>query len=253
MNIEGYHPLVKQHVDAYRAAIEAVYFSTYPKPCIDSDDSEGIAGSLAKYIQGINRAPNDFMAGFLKPGAVPFERQFQFSTVSGRENSAYHPGGKNEGWFYLDSNHSLFMGFSDAESGYTYFAVGSFISGKHGRNAYSCNFPIINQLQGVDLRSYGQDNGRYFKFATARNLMSRYRWEKALVALIVDWAQSEQIHSVYLLPGSLNRYFHKSRIKPEFAESLYMHYDVTAKRMGFRLQQNGLYGIYLPAGNKATV
>lgn len=221
--------------ECYRAAIEAAHFSAYPSPLINLDDPEQVADSLARYVEKVNKDPNAFMERFLKPEEVPAAGEFNFSSVENNAGHIYYPAEEDAGWFMHYADISLFMGFRDTKGSQIYFAAGSFACGR-GAGESTSVFPVIGKLQGADLRTYFRAANQEVKYAAAKDLMSRCKWEEAILSLILEWATEQQIHSVYLLQNNSRRY--DPNRGPEYNE--------TVKRMGFRLVQNGLYGIYLP-------
>ena len=59
------------------------------------------------------------------------------------------------------------------------------------------------------------------------------RWERMLVQIVVDWARKECFDRVEILPAKQSRWTDKAPL-----ERLYVRYDVTAKRCGFRYDKN---------------
>jgi len=99
--------------------------------------------------------------------------------------------------------------------------------------------PIIVQIQGPADWSYDA----YRKYKDAKRILGTLRWEKALVTIVLGWAERNRIPAVYLLPSLLNKYRDPDNYSgPDNRnKKLFMRYDVTAKRMGFELQENGLF------------
>ncbi len=63
------------------------------------------------------------------------------------------------------------------------------------------------------------------------------RWEKLFIQLVIDWAFTHGYSRVGIIQAKDHKYFIRTR-----ANDLYVRYDVTAKRCGFKLDdQSGIY------------
>ena len=73
-------------------------------------------------------------------------------------------------------------------------------------------------------------------------LLRKLRWEKMLVQVVIDWAKAHRRFDVVgIVPGKQNDWYSKER-----APRLYLRYDVTAQRMGFKLDEEAkLYKLAL--------
>lgn len=114
-----------------------------------------------------------------------------------------------------------------------------------GKMSFPYKFPIIAQLQGSSKDTYEQYEGTSAsgkrKYKKAVEVLSSYKWERAMIDIVLEWAQRQRIPAVYMLPGNMNHWLYTLNS----SEELRMRYDVSAERMGFRMQPNGLYGISL--------
>ena len=96
-----------------------------------------------------------------------------------------------------------------------------------GTSAYARIF--VRQIQGVpgkqkDLRPF--------------------RWEKMLLQILIDWAKQNGFERIDIVRAKNTGWW--TRHKSERNERLYMKYDVTAKRMGFKLSGNRrVYSLHL--------
>ena len=81
---------------------------------------------------------------------------------------------------------------------------------------------FIKQIQG----KYGQ-----------AEVLKRFRWEKMLVAIVVDWAKKNRFRLVKIQKAEDNEYYNKNSNDDRRAR-LRMHYNVTAERSGFKLDKN---------------
>ncbi len=114
--------------------------------------------------------------------------------------------------------------------------------------------PVIVQIQGPSLKNYG---GRFGErpdpalYEEAKSVLGAHKWERAMIGLVLKWASEAQIRTVYMLPTEKNRWIEIHKCKQKDCpigddmkarkERLEMRYDATAKKLGFKLQPNGLY------------
>lgn len=251
MEIAGFCPQILQpNLETAQWELKKVQFALCPKPKVDLLNPETIHDSLGGYVykQDINK----FLEQFTKP-----DHKSAHDKIALRVD--YHPQHRHYVYnpnssFYLDGTHSIALGVvpEDQENSF-WFSLLSFCCGKDELpsiyktrldvgdiiSSFSLPFPLITQIQGLKIGTGCPDYQNYIK---ARDLLSHYRWEHALVELVIDWAITEQIGAVYLLPSKNNVWQHRVHHNKE---ALYLRYDVTAKRCGFQLQDNGLYGINL--------
>ena len=73
---------------------------------------------------------------------------------------------------------------------------------------------IIKQIQGV--------SGR-------KEYLEPLRWEKMLVNILADWAKQNGAKKMEIIKAQSNPWYNEHR-----AQSMYLKYDVTAKRCGFK-------------------
>lgn len=76
---------------------------------------------------------------------------------------------------------------------------------------------IIKQIQGV--------RGK-------EEVLKKLRWEKLLVQAVIDWGKNQGVRRFEIMKAEENHYWWGSNT--ERKKRLFMHYDVTAKRMGFK-------------------
>lgn len=70
------------------------------------------------------------------------------------------------------------------------------------------------------------------------------RWEKLLVNLVVDWARSHGAKKVEIIRSQDNSWHRPG--DPERTARIHLHYDITAKRCGFRMdEETGRYTLHL--------
>ena len=79
----------------------------------------------------------------------------------------------------------------------------------------------IRKIQGVK----GREGG-----------LKPVKWERMLVALVLDWAKAHRFKAVEIQPGEENGWCTLSKQK-----QFHMRYDVTAKRLGFVRNERGQY------------
>ncbi len=96
---------------------------------------------------------------------------------------------------------------------------------------------LIDQIQGLSL---GRMSPNYPLIDNAMEMLKNFRWEKMLIKLLEDWATNNRFTRVGIRKSRFNHWRHNG--KPEelglseiqHNERLRMHYDITAKRMGYR-------------------
>lgn len=80
---------------------------------------------------------------------------------------------------------------------------------------------VIKQIQGV--------RGK-------EEILKKLRWEKLLVQAVIDWGKNQGVKRFEIMKAEENYYWRGNDIERQ--KRLFMHYDVTAKRMGFKLDGN---------------
>ncbi len=83
------------------------------------------------------------------------------------------------------------------------------------------NFIIVKQIQGV--------RGRQKEF-------SSLRWEKMLLQIVIDWAKQNGLKKVSVIRSVDSGWYRKADTAR--CERMYMKYDVTARRMGFKFDES---------------
>ena len=76
---------------------------------------------------------------------------------------------------------------------------------------------LIKQIQGV--------KGRL-------TILKYFRWEKMLLNIAMDWAKNAGFKAVKIIRGESSGWY-----SPYLAQSLFMKYDVTARRSGFKFDE----------------
>ena len=152
------------------------------------------------------------------------------------------------GKFYLDGDYSFALGYMRGKrrTESLWLAVISFSFGPEVEYSAALEVelerkdPLIVQIQGLS-KHYHSSEKKYYE---GRRVLRQFGWERALVGLVLEWAESVQIPSVYLLPSLKNRYRYKNPRtlqNIQLNERLHMRYDITARRMGFQKVENGLF------------
>lgn len=240
---ESYYPtLLAPYVDIVRNELEAALFSIPLQELRARTLSRTeITESLSDFA---DRVSHDGLDQTIKSFAKyePLEERVVLHAVSGNNYNDVDIEG--DGRFYLDGDHTLALGFLQGEQakplwiGVVSFSLGSEV-GKYSTELVEKlgslpSLPVIVQIQGPTRHTYSTKE----KYEDAKKVLGQLRWEKALVTLTLKWAEYMGIPAVYLLPSSLNKY----RIGPDDRnEKLHVRYDVTAKRLGFRPVESGLF------------
>ncbi|MBU6500421.1 MAG: hypothetical protein KGI72_01155 [Patescibacteria group bacterium] len=77
-----------------------------------------------------------------------------------------------------------------------------------------------------------------------KDYLSAIRWERMLVAIVVDWSKSYGVRLIEIISSEQSPWYKLET--GGVRERMYMHYDVTAKRSGFRLnEETGRYRLPL--------
>ena len=86
-----------------------------------------------------------------------------------------------------------------------------------GFDCYSDDFITIKQIQGV--------SGK-------QNELNCFHWTKMLLKICVDWARDNGFKTVYVIRAKDSGWYRVDREK-----SMFMRYDVTARRSGFQFDE----------------
>ncbi len=103
---------------------------------------------------------------------------------------------------------------------------------------------LIKQIQGIRFDSWSYSAQKQKKVEEALLFL---RWEKFLVKVCEIWAAKLGFKKIGILKAENNPYFIKIGFSPltesELARNnrLFMHYNVTAKRMGYKLKTKSKY------------
>src|SRR3989344_500009 len=184
------------------------------------------------------------LSPFAKDGVV-LDEKFVLKDVLGKKQE--HIDANGDGLFCTDGQYSFALGYlRGKDEKPLWIAVASFATDevasryrtslfKRGvETDYECNLPLIVQIQGPAVWSY--DNRE--KYKDAKKILAKLRWEKAMLKLLLDWAEQNSIPALYLLPSKMNQH---RNISKNIDDSLHIRYDVTAKRMGFIQQGEGFF------------
>ncbi len=202
--------------------------------------------SMRQYAEEMTRGDLDeFLRGFAKRGVILDGRFVLLSFLSKGWQAITSQG---QGHFNVDGNFSFALGYQKpGVNRPLWIAVASIATARIAseyrsmladeeiETDYEPDKPLIVQLQGPGTWNY--DNEAAFPEAT--DALSKLKWERALVGLVVDWAQKSKAGPVYILPGKYN--LGLDNTNKDEVERFKMRYDVTALRMGFRRQGEGFY------------
>lgn len=165
---------------------------------------EELSKSLSTFRRDIGSVIEigDILAQFLKvkPNECP---EFWIQTHWQRRKD-YHPCN----YFYFDAHYSFILW---ARKENTEFPVACIAFDPFGFDGI-----CIRQIQG---KKYSLENLSHF-----------IKWERLLVAVVSKWAKSVGIRNIHIISAHLSDYYGKYR-----HEQMYMRYDVTARRVGLKL------------------
>lgn len=236
--------------EAYRGL-----YGFYQNPIGSLANEAAVASSLYNFVCHMNYSLlGNFLSGYLKKTEDPYFMNF-FSLPKGRyflkaavaslDSSRGFIGiskGESAG-MYMDGSYGFLLCWqSDQKTRPLALATTSFSPGNHMEDydrdiSYPDIFtPVIIQLQALHRNSnWVTDNEKIL----ANNVLIKFRWEHALIALDVMWAQGVGLSAIHILPAEENRYFLLRE------ESIKMRYDISAQRSGFRPDKRGLYTLEL--------
>ncbi len=240
---------------------DLAYFSTSYPNVSENLGKIDIDLSLHQFAECVSGEQiTNFMTDYKKSGYSSNQSTFFLKQVRGMGYKTIEESGF--GQFYMDAGHSLVLGTGNEQGKKLWLAVVGIALGNEldlydefrhergrsplgkGRMNFQYQFPVITQLQRPGYAGYDSSKSNETevkeKNENAAEIMSSFRWEKALIDLVLLWAQNQNIPAVYMLPGNLNKWY-----RDEKEMQYKMRYDLTAQRSGFRMQPNGLYGISL--------
>ena len=249
------------HMNPATMDADLPYFSlVYPYNSEQMTDFE-IEKSMRAFAERISAGPiNELMSHHRLGKSIRTPPNFRVSAVGKGRNDV---GEKGWGSFYVDPNRGFALGVeaNDGNSTNTlWIGVLGFTMGKelseydyenrhHLRGVMGKDIPLptIVQIQGPNLGKESRANTYHDlnseKEEVARNkrakqVISRYDWAAALIDISLEWARSEGIPAVYLLPADKNRYDYSGH-------NLASKYSIPAEKLGFRMRSSGLYAISL--------
>ena len=238
--------ILDTYVATLRQEIDGVYFSSMYTDPSETMTQTRLRHSLEKFAQLRSGSwMQEHMKSFQKKDNK--ENNYTFS-VSPVDNKGY-PEEKGQRRFVMDTDQGLALGIRDDSRGkvmwssvvgilYIEDTVRAVSQDPYGE--YPRNHPIIIQVQGANTYFYSNDEREQEEPRRTKEALAQYKWERALIGIILEWAHAEKLPTVYLLPGYKNHWYTEGR-----KEAFRLRYDVSAQRMGFRMQPNGLYGISL--------
>lgn len=102
------------------------------------------------------------------------------------------------------------------------------------------NSIMIQQLQAY---YYFKTKSGSAKQVASQDVLKRLKWERYLVNTTTNWARENSLKAVYIQPAELNDY--KDAFDDTEQSRFKMRYDITAERMGFKKDAQGLWGLLL--------
>ncbi len=113
--------------------------------------------------------------------------------------------------FYLDANYVFILSGIDGEDNEISLACLAF-------NPFGAKSICIRQIQGA----YSDYNKRV-------SILKPIKWERMMIKIVCQWARQHKIRNVYMISATESNWYNDDR-----HNQMYMRYDVTAKRMGFK-------------------
>lgn len=229
-------PTFHSQANVFKADIVGGIFGNEPlsTPHINGNDLSAVNISLVDFAANLRQSEvNSLMKKRLKGEDCNMsDRNFSISPFYPAYNL-----GMEHGYFFADGNTGIILeAKSEFEDGLSLgLAMASFdFPKKAGGN------PVIVQLQTFSPREAVGDDFIHLK-AEATSVLKQFRWEKALIDIVMIWARGENFPFLYVQPGSENYYVKLHSLENRAR----IRYDMTAERMGFEKMSNGLWGYKL--------
>jgi len=224
-----------------KCQIESPLIQTYPRSPDVSDSQSELSRSLEEFCNSLAEIGIDrFMERFKKKSGQHLSFTLKPYSIG------YDPSDRQESiYFYKDGKHSLFLGVKGEGDDPIWVGICGIrmthdfkeYYNKLGSNSHfkstSYKLPCVVQIQGK--KSLHSKEDKLLDLA-----VSSYKWERALAFFATEWARIEGFPAFYMLPAEKNAWNNKIR-----ESNFLLRYDVTARRLGFRMQENGLYGLSL--------
>ncbi len=188
-----------------------------------------ISTSLKHFVRDFTKS-GDFellIRRYLKTDSPLDSKQFTLLTHEGYECEKKPP----YNIFYFDGFTGLVLFYGDLRK-----KVGVTASLELKKNKDGFRGMDDSQMQGDDL-IINQIQGRTKTYVkeVREETFSQFRWEKLLVEIFINWARQSGLNRLFLLPSVYNKW---DTIRTNRNNTAYLRYDVTAKRLGFRRQNN---------------
>jgi len=101
------------------------------------------------------------------------------------------------------------------------------------------SFPVINQIQGPQSHSTYKLKPEYYE--KARGILGQVRWEPLLMATVHEWAKSNKLEKLGVLPAEYNLWVSGLPEDDEKFKRFKRRYDHTAKRYGFEKNEKSSF------------
>ncbi|MDO8658645.1 MAG: hypothetical protein Q7K55_07920 [Candidatus Levybacteria bacterium] len=246
-------PLLDQQVNAITLEITKGLYGYYQKPIESLENKNAVAFSLHNFAVRVNNASESYFADFLKEGQEMPRGKLYLRPVVG------HSIDESVRWvrtrfseMFIDGCYGFILCLRPKGDKPLFLAATSFLLANHSTD-YSpwlrfhyndLPTPVVVQLQAQhDTTNFTKTEPERKKLAD--DTLSRFRWEHALLALDVQWARSVGLPAIHVLPGSQNHYFNYFKGKGR-EKSVKIRYDISARRCGFKQDDEGLYTLELP-------
>lgn len=198
-----------------------------------------IVPSLNLFLRNANLTIDERMSAFRKEKGEDLSGAFHLSKPSSHRGSFIPVSWTEEDYakvFFQDGKYGFALGFSPEEGDNTWVACTSFSDGLNYKftlpNPPSFSnraIPVVMQLQSASDYEHDANN-------TISDVLKNYRWEMVLLDLVTEWAQFSRFPAIGLLAAENNRWVSVKRL-----DRFKMRYDVTAKRFGYRMSEQGIY------------
>lgn len=234
---ERYLPGLDRVLEANRVGLFTGLIGARAKDVLSLGNQDGESNSLSDYVKEINSS-----------GEVsPFSLEYHFKNPRGWIAGDW-------GDFYLDAPRGLILSQkivrdNDQEGSFAMAGVSFSIVGS--------DLIDPSRYPGLDLGFLregdvlvGQIQPQKTVSRISRLELKNIKWERALLEITVDWARKAGLPRVLVVPSANNYWltdFHCQLIREELEERLFLRYDVTARRCGFKQEaQNLPYSLELP-------
>jgi hypothetical protein len=235
--VERYLPGLDQRLQIEQVNLFTGLIGAKPKDLLLFEGQNGESGSLSNYVERINSSEE----------ISPFTLEYCFKNPRGWVAGDW-------GNFYLDAPRGLLLAWENpVDNG----QESSFVVAGTSFSVIGSDSIEPSRYPGLDLGYLEKGDVLVAQIQAQKGLtkkglleLKRLKWERTLLQMVVDWARGAGLPRVLVVPSANNYWLtdsHCQQIKNELKERLFLRYDVTARRCGFKQEADNLpYSLELP-------